>query len=156
MFYLSLQTIISMLLKKKKKGTMLQENAREPYRCDTLPCVLFLVVYSCLLFWDLARFLCSFPLTCSYLSYFYNAFQAGFFFTSQRKLKECWPVQKPPASLGNNRILGLKTTLEIQGHGWLSSYLMNQSCRGIGDQALVDFEHRFHEIVSCLAETEGI
>ena len=79
-FYLSLQTIISMLL-KEKKGTMLQENVREPYRCGTLSCVLFLVVYSCLLFWDLARFLCSFPLTCSYLSYLYSAFQAGFFFS---------------------------------------------------------------------------
>ena len=102
-FYLSLQTIISMLL--KKKGTMLQENAREPYRCGTLPCVLFLVVYSCLLFWDLARFLCSFPLTCSYLSHLYNAFQAGFFFTSQRKLKECWPVQKPPLVLATTEFL---------------------------------------------------
>lgn len=121
-FYLNLQTIISMLLEKKKKGTMLQENAREPYRCGTFPCVLFLVFYSCLLFWDLARFLCSFPLTRSYLSFLYKRaafffFKLPFFFNLSKETQGMLTSSEAPASLGNSRVLGLKTTLEIQDPG---------------------------------------
>lgn len=97
---------------------MLQENAREPYRCGILPCGIFLVFYSCLLFWDLARFLCSFPLTCSYLSFLYNAFQAAsFFFNFSKETQGMLADSETPANLGRSRVLGLKTALEIQDHG---------------------------------------
>ena len=144
------------MLLKEKKGTMLQENVREPYRCGTLSCVLFLVVYSCLLFWDLARFLCSFPLTCSYLSYLYSAFQAGFFFSPLKGNSRNVDQFRNPHQSWQQQNSWFENNLGNPG-SWLTFQLFNdQSCRGIGNQALEDFEHHFHEIVSCLAETEGI
>lgn len=95
---------------KPKKGTMLQGNAREPCRCGTGPCGLFLVFYSCLLFQDLAGFLCSFPLAYSEDSSLYNAFRAPVEKSPLlEETEECRPAGSgTPAALGNSEVLGLK------------------------------------------------
>lgn len=61
-----------------------------------------------------------------------------------------------PDSLGSSRVLGLKTTLETQDLGWLSSYLMNQSCGGIWERRSVDFLIPFSWNCFVASKTRGI
>ena len=61
-----------------------------------------------------------------------------------------------PASLGSSRLLGLKTTLETQDHGRLSSYLMNQSSGGIWEWRSVDFLTPFSQNCFMASNTRGI
>lgn len=61
-----------------------------------------------------------------------------------------------PASLGSSWVLGLKTTLETQDLGWLSSYLMNQSYGGIWERRSVDFWIPFSWNCFMASKTRGI
>lgn len=111
------------MLLEKKKAQCFRRMQGSPTDVAHFPGCYFQLSIPAFYFGTWLASFCSFPLTCSYLSFLYNAFQAAFFFTFQRKFKECWLVQE---LLWHQPSSWFENNLRNPG-SWLTFQLFNES-----------------------------